>query len=146
MQTSFFQNCKRVFSLAWAPIVVLSAHTISMKLTNNTYQWDELMHFFGGMAIAWTVLVAMRMTQKANVVPMLPRWFEALFVIGLLMMVGVLWERYEYVRWITISPWMDLTLADTLKDLAYDLGGAMALLLTQRVISRKNQPSLQYRS
>lgn len=82
------------------------------------------MHVVGGMAIAWMGLTALRRWQAFAHIPPLPRWFAFVALTGFVMIAGVVWEWYEYIRWITIDPTMDLTLPDTLKDLAMDtLGG-----------------------
>ncbi len=116
-----------VFRLLWAPVLVLLLHATSMALTNNEYGWDEPMHVLGGAAIAWMVCEAWQLLREKGYVPVLPPWLFGTLIVSLVMTVGVVWEWYEYLRWVTISPWMDLTLADTLKDLGYDVAGAIAL-------------------
>ncbi len=82
------------------------------------------MHVAGGMAIAWMGCVALKKLFMLGALPRLPRWFLFLALIGFVMIAGVVWEWYEYIRWLTFDPTMDLTLPDTLKDLAMDtLGG-----------------------
>ena len=85
------------------------------------------MHIAGGMAIAWMGLTALRRWQELARIPQLPRWFACVALTGFVMTVGVVWEWYEYIRWITIDPAMGLTLPDTLKDLAMDMLGGLVV-------------------
>lgn len=131
--TSF--SWSRLFlSLGWAPIAVFFIHQFSVWATRGEYWWDEIMHVAGGMAIAWMGCVALKKLFTLGVIPRLPRWFLFLTLIGFVMIAGVVWEWYEYIRWLTFDPTMDLTLPDTLKDLVMDtLGGLLiALQLHER--------------
>ena len=90
------------------------------------------MHVAGGMAIAWMGCVALKKLFMLGVLPRLPRWFLFLTQMGFVMIAGVVWEWYEYIRWLTFDPTMDLTLPDALKDLAMDTLGGMFILLAAR--------------
>lgn len=118
-----------VFEIVWAPICVFLLHQVSIWLTNGEYWWDEPMHIAGGMAIAWMGCMFWQWLRISHRLPALPRWFKMGALLGLVCIAGVVWEWYEFIRWITIDPGMDLTLPDTLKDLLMDMiGGGLVVL------------------
>lgn len=124
-KTVFSRN-RFLFSLGWAPALVWCVHQVSAWITGGEYWWDEPMHLAGGAAIAWMWYAGLRYAQIHGYLPVMPRWFYLVTGIGSVMIAGVVWEWYEYIRWITIDPSMDLTLQDTLKDLIMDtVGGAV---------------------
>ncbi len=87
------------------------------------------MHLAGGMAIAWMGYVALKKCYTFGVLPKLPRWFLLLTLMGFVTIAGVVWEWYEYIRWIAFDPTMELTLADTLKDLLMDTVGGVLVAI-----------------
>ncbi len=122
-----------MLSLGWAPITVFSIHQLSVWVTNGDYWWDEIMHLAGGMAMAWMGYVALKKFYALGTLPKLPSWFLLLTLMGFVMIAGVAWEWYEYIRWMTFDPTMELTLADALKDLVMDtLGGVLLIACVVR--------------
>lgn len=115
-----------MLSVVWAPAFVFFLHQVSVWVTNGEYWWDEPMHVAGGMAIAWMGTRLLRVGREYRRIPVLPQWFTVVVLGGFVMTAGVIWEWYEYIRWIAYDPAMELTLADTLKDLVMDaVGGVM---------------------
>jgi hypothetical protein len=122
-----------MLSVVWAPAFVFFLHQVSVWVTNGEYWWDEPMHVAGGMAIAWMGTRLLRVGREYRRIPVLPQWFTVVVLGGFVMTAGVIWEWYEYIRWIAFDPTMELTLADTLKDLVMDaVGGAMVAVAASK--------------
>ena len=107
------------------PVLVFCVHQISVVLTAGEYWWDEPMHAAGGAAIVWLLLHVHQVVVGEIRDLRWPHWYVASCLIAGALAVGVVWEWYEYLRWITVDPGMDLTLVDTLKDLVMDALGAL---------------------
>jgi uncharacterized membrane protein YjdF len=85
---------------------------------------DIPLHFLGGFG--WG-LVAILLIKRTNVTN-LPKWFTLVFTIGLVLIVGTLWEFAEYLLELAVgdSQYLTpLTLRDTLADLLNDSLGAI---------------------
>ncbi|MEK7451744.1 MAG: hypothetical protein AAB664_00225, partial [Patescibacteria group bacterium] len=63
---------------------------------------DIPMHLLGGFSIG---LLGISLYHIAVKKQKLPRWFYVLFVIGFVLLVGVLWEFHEWVLDHTIHTW-----------------------------------------
>ena len=111
------------------PVAVFFMHQVGIWLTDGKYWWDEPLHVFGGAAIVWLLLHVHQAVTGGAEMARLPRWYVACWLVAGAVFVGVAWEWYEFVRWMTFDPGMDLTLADTLKDLCMDTVGAWAAAL-----------------
>ena len=92
------------------------------------YSWfDTPMHFLGGLAAGVLALdiwhFAMRAPYGRHV-----RILRVLFVLGLVSLIGVLWELHEYLLDLRHYPAvLQPSIADTMKDLMMDLlGGGFA--------------------
>lgn len=130
-ETSFFRALLR--GLAF-PTAVFIVHILTISLYEVWWPYDIPMHFLGGVSIAVGGAVFLASWKKTALPPNVPRWFMAIFLVGLTMIVGVLWEFAEFG-----SDWFFHTvnqqgIRDTMGDLAMDLvGGCVgALLLTRR--------------
>lgn len=95
------------------------------------YTWIDIpMHFIGGV---WVALLFFWIFQMRNDVYLetIPTWLSAAIVIGFTLLLGVLWEFFEfsYDFFVAQKGFAELAqqgLTDTIGDLAMDfLGGAM---------------------
>ena len=126
----FFSSALRAaIDLFWPAAIVLAIHAGSILFFALDYTWDELLHALGGASMAWAAWRACRRWQAPRRLPDVPVWFLAAFSLFFAVFAGVLWEFYEYIAFVTWAPQFDLTLRDTIKDLAFDLGGAAAACL-----------------
>ena len=89
--------------------------------------FDKVMHILGGLAVAWMVMSILQ-----NDISRMSMAKQAMIIISVTCMVGVLWEfaeylsnftRYSYPWWYHYYHGGDL--ADTLGDLIADIGGAV---------------------
>ena len=120
------------FSTAARAIVcVLVLHAIFI-LTHAyfLFPWlDILMHALGGFVMALLGLAIHHRVMSASHLKEIPVWYQWLFVIGFAMLIGVVWEFYEYVMDQTLAVWFSwpraqVSLTDTMMDFLNDFIGA----------------------
>lgn len=106
---------------------------LSYKWYHQTWWVDFVMHAIGGMWIA-----AASFTVKDAYIPELqkiaPLWLYVLVILGIVMLAGVMWEWIEFLLDLVFFPLraelrLQLGLMDTLKDLAMDFLGGLAMTL-----------------
>lgn len=96
-------------------------------------EFDSIMHFSGGIAIAIMAYAAWDMgfgLYEKRVMDSIPVVVQVLFVIGFVSFVGVVWEWHEFLldqmhiqRMIAFVP-MQPSVGDTMMDLFLDIFGA----------------------
>lgn len=116
----------------WAPLLVFTAHLFAVKVFHVYSLWpsfDTPMHFAGGLAVAF---FTSRLFRE------LPVWSERRYlwaVIELILIgcvtatVAVFWEFYEFANDQLFSTSIQVSLSDTMKDLALGLTGAAVFIL-----------------
>lgn len=130
---------KIVQGIIFSLIVILAFHFFA-NLFNwyNTIWWlDILMHLVGGGWVALTAYHLLFAGEKSRLASSFERF---VLVIGLVALIGVLWEFYEYLSDVYLLKVHPLTsapnprlLPDTLKDLFNDLvGGAIVAFFSLR--------------
>lgn len=97
---------------------------------------DVPLHLFGGFAWA---LVALLLLKQANA-QSLPQWFTLLFCVGVVMIIGSLWEVAEYAVDLLVNNYdllPPMVLRDTLGDLVNDMVGAVVawIIFKKRILN-----------
>lgn len=121
---------------------ILGVYLFHLLLTafgvyNTHAEIDNLSHFLGGFVMG---MLAVALDHRAAVrdgAKNLPFWFHLLFVVGFVMLVGVLWEFHEFILDHTLSLWYHLganqpSLTDTMLDLWMDMIGSVAAFFVFR--------------
>lgn len=119
-------------SAFFAILFVLFIHGI-LLLTDGYYhlkQIDVPLHIMGGFAMSMLGLAIHHQVSTKHHNKTMPWWYHFVFVVGFAMLVGVVWEFYEFVMDQTVNirlqlPLTQPSLANTMKDLLDDLIGAM---------------------
>ncbi len=98
----------------FASALVLYLHLIGMEHSLYFYYWwyDVLLHFLGGSALAFLMLIFTKSWKKT--------------IIGMLILAAG-WEVFEYVLHIAVMEGQDYIL-DTIKDFVMDLLGAFSAI------------------
>ncbi len=131
------------FKYAFFAICAVLVFHILLHLTDGYYwlpQIDVPMHLLGGFAIGLLGLAIHHQTATKHHNKHLPWWYHFLFVIGFVMLIGVMWEFHEWVLDQTINFWYGLplsqpSLANTMKDLLNDwIGGVVAFWMFRKKI------------
>jgi len=130
---TIFNSFISVFVL-WAVIVTAWLVGLYYNLFFAIWWYDIPLHFLGGM---WTLLLARYVYRRSGLEIQGGGNKIALFIffISFVLLVGVLWEFYEFIsdRYIFLSGYTHLpgVYEDTLKDLFFDFAGAVTgFLLT----------------
>lgn len=128
MLTSPSQSRKVMASAAVAAVLILVLELIASKLTLY-YVWpwfDILMHTLGGMTVALALIAAVE--GYTNWMPRsLPA--KAGFVAGGVIIVGLLWELFEYVLDLWLGVNLQPSIPDTIADLLFDTVGALVVVV-----------------
>lgn len=93
--------------------------------------FDKVMHISGGLAVAWMAMALLQSDIEG-----LAAWKQALIIVSVTSLIGILWEFAEYgsnsIRY-THPVWYHYfhsgDLADTVGDLIADLTGGAAFIL-----------------
>jgi hypothetical protein len=110
--------------LPLATILVL--HTVF--ILNNAYSIDHidsLMHFAGGIALGTLVAGSLSLAAHRNWCPWPGPLLEAVLIISLVVTGAVTWECYEWLSDRYLGTLLQLTVDDTIKDLALGLMGGV---------------------
>ena len=124
----------RTFTPVLAGLVLLSVGVFFGEIWgwyDNIAHFDKVLHFSGGVIAAWFIL-----TLFQNDVVRLSWWKQALILVGITTLIGVVWEWAEYASNFTqrTYPWWyhyfhGGDLADTIGDLVADVAGAFSFSL-----------------
>ncbi|OGL74497.1 hypothetical protein A3D73_03750 [Candidatus Uhrbacteria bacterium RIFCSPHIGHO2_02_FULL_60_44] len=123
----------RLTTLSRALLPSLVVLTLSLALT-NVENVDFLMHFLGGVAIAWGMVIIVKDKK-----PSLSTWLRNYLAFSTTAVIGILWEFHEWVEdyYFLTSRQPDLT--DTMNDLLMDLLGAVFIILVLDLSRRYKQ-------
>lgn len=109
---------------------------------NNDSYYDKIVHFSSGalVAVVGQELFALYEHQNRKITP--PRWFQALFLFGVVALVTVAWECYEFLYDEIFGGHMQELVksgvADTMWDMITSLiGGGLCIFC---LIQLQNQP------
>lgn len=112
-----------------ATSTVLAAHFAGMSGIYWIYKWfDAPVHFAGGFAAAVLALDIWRRFVKVISTEKVPTHFiTALFVIGVVSLIGILWELHEYIldQIRSVDIVLQPSLKDTMSDFTMDLLGGV---------------------
>lgn len=121
---------KRLFAIIPILIPMLLVYLLSQVFVRYDifqlwYGVSPLMHALGGFVTAWTVWMLLRYTKIIKKPSKLPRFVRICVTIGIVLLIGILWEWYEFVLEVMTGANHILGVADTLVDLSMDTVGAI---------------------
>lgn len=106
-----------------ALIALANAPPLKSLMEAGLYHVDTLFHFAGGSLAAYACCVWLRARAPWwRNVPFVARIF---IMVGFALITGMLWEWYEFLSDLYLSTHHQLSLADTMKDIALDALGGM---------------------
>lgn len=111
----------------WAPLLVFAVHLVTTQVVNVYRTWPEFdipMHVAGGLALAYFVSGSYRAMPRSS-----PRNGRiVLLEVGLIMTVtttaAVIWEFMEFALDQTLGTMLQVSLVNTMQDLALGMAGA----------------------
>jgi len=127
---------KETVALALLPGAMLFAVHLFF-IASHLYEWhfawlDTPMHLVGGAVSAWAAWVFWLHLRRTRALPELPGWFRDISVLGVVAIIGILWEFSEFLTDEIRATLLQGSVADTMKDFANDLLGAIFFLLAVR--------------
>jgi len=98
------------------------------------YPWMDIpFHLAGGASVAASAAVMLGYLIKNRHLLKLPAAFFVLFIVGVVAIIAIGWEFFEYSLQMLFPSDMAMTLSDTLGDLAVGLlGGAVATFFASK--------------
>jgi hypothetical protein len=119
----------RRFDVLFIAAMVLQAWGNALRLFEDIYWWDDLVHLVFPMATVPVLYILLLRLGMVNALTAEPhrrhRWAFALFAIGMGLSIGALYEVYEYLMVQHLQADIAIGYADTIDDLALDTAGSM---------------------
>jgi hypothetical protein len=129
---SFGKAVRKLFFVGgWAPLAVLLAHVLMSSVFHAYRYWpkaDVEMHFMGGMAMAYFFSGAFQALPRDAVRSSRIVLLELILVGALTTTVAVLWEFGEFILDRIFGTNVQISLANTMQDLAMGMAGALVIL------------------
>ncbi|MBN1878222.1 MAG: hypothetical protein JXA33_28645 [Anaerolineae bacterium] len=130
--TEITKTCWKVVKVGgWAPLLVFATHLFIDRVL-NAYEWwppiDSPMHFSGGLAIAFFVSRCFQTLPRQDVPKGRLAILELLLVGSLTATTAVLWEFAEFSLDQLFGTNVQVSLANTMKDMALGIFGAVVLV------------------
>lgn len=98
---------------------------------------DSLMHFCGGIALGLLISSLLTWAVRRGWFPWPGRLIESVLIVALVASGAVCWEFYEWLSDRYLSTLLQLTLDDTIKDLALGFtGGCVSAAASYRACAR----------
>jgi hypothetical protein len=116
---------------AWAPVVVFGSHAVLGRLFGHEPYVDPAMHFAGGMAIAYFLRVACRMSGHS--IGKLTELGCDLTAFSMACAAAVFWEIGEFLSDHFFGTRAQISNANTMRDLIIGVVGASFFLILRRL-------------
>lgn len=118
-------------NVALPPLVVFLINEFFFVTGLYAKLWwgDEVLHFAGGIVIAWVVVYFKNQTHTVE-----PKWLRILSIVGITMIAATVWEWHEFLRDVFIyhRHLLQPSEMDTMKDLFNGMLGATTIALLKR--------------
>jgi hypothetical protein len=116
----------------WAPLVVFAAHEFFGNIFNVYEYWPSIdvpMHFAGGFAFAYFVSQSFQQLPRGAVQRSRSVILELLLVGTITATAAVFWEFAEFTKDQLFGTNVQVSLANTMKDLAVGISGSIVFIL-----------------
>ena len=118
---------------SWAPIAVLVLHSVLGRVLGHEPYVDPLAHFSGGAAMAYFVRAACSVRGGALGAP--SALALDLLAFGLAATAAVLWEFGEFLLDVFYGTRIQLSVANTMRDMMLGMAGAVVCVTLGRLRS-----------
>lgn len=129
------KTCWRVLIVGgWAPLLVFAAHMLSDRVFDAYGRWpsfDIPMHFSGGLAIAFFISRCFQTLPRGTVSRSRCVVLELLLAGSLAATAAVFWEFAEFTLDQLFGSNIQVSLANTMKDMAMGISGAVVFILAR---------------
>jgi hypothetical protein len=120
----------------WAPLSVFMLHAISaiiLKVYERWPSYDMPMHFFGGLSFAFFVSQCFQVLPRGLVKKSRSAVLELLLIGSLTATAATFWEFAEFTTDQLFDRNVQVSLANTMQDMALGIAGALAFILMRAV-------------
>jgi hypothetical protein len=130
--TRMKKTCLKIFRVGgWAPFTVFAIHVISAKVFSLYELWPEYdvpMHFAGGFAFAFFVSRLFQELPRGMVQRSRSVVLELLLIGSFTLTAAVFWEFFEFTLDQLLKSNIQVSLQNTMKDLAMGIIGSMGFI------------------
>ncbi len=128
---------------AWVPLTVFAVHVFASRVLHLYQIWpptDIPMHFSGGLAMAYFISRCFQLLPRENVKRNRIVLLELMLIVSLTATTAVFWEFAEFSADQLLGTNVQISLANTMQDLAMGILGALvyALWRSRRLGVRSN--------
>jgi len=118
-------NILRILSFFIFPAIVFIIN-LPIGFLYDLYPWIDIpMHFLGGFSVAFTGVLFLKFFDERNLLKIKNPFIFIFVVASFVALVAVLWEFYEFFLQYIFGIIYQLSLEDTMLDLAMGLGGGI---------------------
>lgn len=131
----------------WAPCLVFSLHVLATRVFGVYEIWppaDIPMHFAGGLAIAFFMSQAFRALPREVVRSSRLVVLEAILVLSLTISAAVVWEFAEFSLDTILGSNVQVSLANTMQDLAMGMLGSLVMVAIRARQTRTHQMDVRH--
>ena len=131
--TEIVKTCWKVLKVGgWAPLLVFATHVFIDRVLNAYELWPPIdipMHFSGGLAIAFFISRCFQTLPREAVQRSRLVVLDLLLVGSLTATAAVFWEFAEFSLDQVFGTNVQVSLANTMKDMAMGISGAIVFIL-----------------
>jgi len=127
----------------FAPLIVLSVHILTLRIYTFLPSFDIVMHFLGGVSIAYGAWIFFRILKEHKLLQYMPRLLEVFLLVTITSFAAVLWEFFEFTGgYLFEIQLLQMNLPDTIADLGSGLlgglvmGGYLVFVKDQKTLKR----------
>jgi hypothetical protein len=116
----------------WAPTAVLGTHIFLVRVLHLYIRFpaaDMPMHFSGGLAIAYFISRCFRLLPRDGVRRSRVVVLELVLIVSLTAAAAVFWEFAEFLVDRVLGTNLQVSLANTMRDMAMGISGALAFAM-----------------
>jgi hypothetical protein len=114
------------------PLIVLAFHIILagfLQIYESAPWFDMPMHYLGGLSVTYSLWVILTYLQEEKIINQLGLPITLLFSFSLLITIAVFWEFGEFLLDRLLGINLQVSLPNTMRDLAAGMSGAVTVLV-----------------
>jgi len=131
MNKYFDWMIKTVLKAGWAPVLVFTVHILAVRVLGiyRLYpNFDDIMHFSGGVVISYFFIHAVLIGVKSAIFPRFNRFLYVTVVFSYTTVVTALWEFLEWLSDFYLGTYLQNSISDTLLDMALGMTGGLIIV------------------
>jgi hypothetical protein len=132
MESYFKWVTKTLFKAGFAPLFVFTFHILSTRVFGIYRLWpnfDDIMHFSGGVAIAYFFVHALIIGREYNIFSSFTKFTFVITAFSFTSTVAVIWEFLEWASDHYLGTYLQNSLDDTMLDMLLGMCGGLVVIV-----------------